>query len=667
MRWIIRSVVALVLLLVVAAVMIFLIPAEKIAALAAGNFKTLTGRDLVIEGAVHPSFWPVLGVRTGAVRVANADWATEGPMMQADGLAIALDMAALIAGNVKITGIEAINPRLVLERSASGQENWMFGNGSGSAISTSTPGVGQAYTLDKGTISGGSLLFVDHGTGQRLDLSGIDATVSIPDYVGTARLDMAAVLNGQAFAAGVSVGAYQRFLDGKVVPVEIKLTAGDAEIAFAGRAGQGPLEAEGDLTATLGNLASVSALAGVATPALPEGLGARDVAVSGKVTLTTEGTLSLRGGSVRLDGNSMTVDADLATAEGRPKLSAKVTAGSLNFASLTGDGAGAGGGAQAAGWPTDQIDASGLAALDAAIAVSADSLDLGVVKFGSSQMLLTNDRSRAVAEIRRVAAYGGAIAGQFVINNRKGLSVGGDLTFSGMDLQSLLKDFGGYERLVGTGDLAVNFLGSGASVDAIMHSLKGSGSIALSKGEILGLDIAGMLRTLDTSYVGPGQKTIFDAIAGSFQIAQGVLTNDDLQLISPYVTATGKGWVGLGDRNQKYRISATALADATGIGKNLTAPLLIGGTWAKPTFALDMESLAEQQLDAEKAKLETELKARVADEQAKLEALAAQKLQDELGVVQQPGESLEDTAKRGLQDALDAQAQKALESLLNGN
>ena len=157
--------------------------------------------------------------------------------------------------------------------------------------------------------------------------------------------------------------------------------------------------------------------------------------------------------------------------------------------------------------------------------------------------------------------------------------------------------------LVGTGDLQLSFLGSGASVDAIMHSLKGSGSIALSKGEILGLDIAGMLRTMDTNYVGAGQKTIFDAITATFQIAQGVLTNDDLAFSSEYLTAAGKGWVGLGERNQKYRISATALAGAVG-EEGITAPLIIGGTWAKPTFALDLAALAEQKLGAEKARLE---------------------------------------------------------------
>ena len=668
MRWIIRSVVALVVLVLLAIVAVFMIPAEKVAALAAAQFKTLSGRDLVIDGAVKPSFWPVLGVKTGPIHMSNADWATEGPMLQADGLSIAVDMAALIAGTVKITGIEATNPRFVLERSKTGQENWMFGGGgSAGTISTETPGVGQAYTMDKAVISGGTLLFVDHGTGQRVELSRIEATVKIPDYVGPAQMDLAAVLNGQSFSAGVTLGAYQGFLDGNAVPLDLSLKAGDADVAFSGRGGYAPLQAEGDLTAHLGNLAAISALAGAAAPGLPEGLGARKVSVAGKVTLTAEGAVFLRGGKVDLDDNALAVDADLATSGARPKLSAKVSAGALNLAGLSGGaGGGAGGGAQAAGWPQDRIDASALSVMDAAVALSVDSLDLGLAKFGPSQIMLTNERSRAVADIRKMAGYGGTISGQFVVNNRSGLSVGGDLSFAGMDLQHLLKDFGGYERLVGTGDLKLNFLGAGESVDAIMHSLKGSGSFALSKGEILGLDIAGMLRTMDTNYVGEGQKTIFDAITATFQIAQGVLTNDDLAFSSEYLTAAGKGWVGLGERNQKYRISATALAGAVG-EEGITAPLIIGGTWAKPTFALDLAALAEQKLGAEKARLEAELRAKAADEQARLEALAAQKLQDELGVVQQPGESLEDAARRGLQEQLGDQATKALEDMLNGN
>ncbi len=662
MRWIIRSVIALVLLAIVLVGAVFLIPAEKVAGIAVAKFNALTGRELVISGSVRPSFWPQLGVTTGPISISNADWSKEGPMVQAEGLSISLDLAALIAGDAKITGVEAINPKIVLERSAKGAENWVFGGGgSGGTVSQATPGVGQPFTLDAASVSGGTLVFADHAAGVRYEVSGIEATAAIPDYTGPATVDMAAVMNGQSFRLTGEVAAFQDFLDGKLVESDLKLVAGKAEVGFKGQAGIAP-EATGELSADLGNLAAVSALAGMAAPKLPAGLGASEVRVAGAVTLTTAGSLHLRGGAVVLDGNKLAVDADLTTAGDRPKLSAKVVAGSLDLAGMSGGaGGGSGGGAQASGWPQDKMDVSGLAGLDAAVALTAESVDLGMVKFGPSQIVLTNDRARLVTELRKVSAYEGVISGQFVVNGRKGLSVGGDLSFAGMALQPLLADFGGYQRLVGTGDLRVKFLGSGASVDAIMRSMSGSGSLALSNGEILGLDIAGMLRTLDTSYVGEGQKTIFDSLGGSFTMAGGVLHNEDLVLKSPYITARGLGDVGLGARNLEYRIKATALADDTGAG-GLTAPLLIKGSWANPKFSLDLQALADEKLAEQKAALEAQAEAK----RAELEAQAKAKLEAELGVVQQDGESLEDAAKRRMNEAVDEQAQKALQKLLGG-
>ena len=88
MRWIVRSVFAVLLLVVLAVGALFLIPAEKIAGGAVAKFNALTGRELVLSGSVRPSVWPVLGVKTGPVSISNAEWSDQGPMLQAEGLAI---------------------------------------------------------------------------------------------------------------------------------------------------------------------------------------------------------------------------------------------------------------------------------------------------------------------------------------------------------------------------------------------------------------------------------------------------------------------------------------------------------------------------------------------------------------------------------------------------
>ncbi len=56
--------------------------------------------------------------------------------------------------------------------------------------------------------------------------------------------------------------------------------------------------------------------------------------------------------------------------------------------------------------------------------------------------------ARAVFDIRQLAAYGGSVTGQFVVNGRGGLSVGGDLALKGIDMQALMQDVSGWNRLI---------------------------------------------------------------------------------------------------------------------------------------------------------------------------------------------------------------------------
>ena len=671
MRWLIRSVLALSLLAFLAVAAVVTIPSERIAALAADRFADITGRRLVIEGAVRPSFYPTLGVQTGAVSVSNADWSDQGDMLRAEGLSIALDMAALIGGEVKITGITALAPRLVLERARDGRANWVFGGDNGGSATPGMAGEGTPFTLDLAEVSDGQLTFIDHGAGSRVQLSSINGSARIPSFQGAADFTFDAELNGQPFETSFRIAQFASFLEGDLGPVDLDLTAGEADLRFSGRAGWRDPAAEGDLTADLGTLAAISRLTGAAAPNLPPGLGAERVALSGRLTVTDALSVHLRGGTLALDDNRLALEADLTTAGDRPNLSAQISTGALSLAAAMGGsggeiGGGARGGTGAPGWPTAPIDVSALGTLDASVALSADSIDLGVAKLGSTRLLATVDRGRAVFDLRQIAAYQGNLSGQFVVNGRNGLSVGGDLVFADIAMQPLLTDLGGFDRLIGTGDLQLKFLGVGNSVDAIMRSLSGSGSVSLGKGEVRGLDVAGMLRTLDAGYVGEGQRTIFDAIAASFTMDGGILRNDDLSLRAPYVTATGDGTVNLGGRSLEYRLRPVALAAVDGSG-GVMVPLLITGPWASLRFRLDLESLARERFEEQARELEARARAEAAEAEARAKAELERRAQEELGVVRQEGESLEDAARRRAQEALEAEAGRLMDRLLGGN
>ena len=92
---------------------IFLLPGERIARIAADQISAQTGREVSISGDAKISFWPVLGVATGPIEVANASWSKHGPLLTADSLKVGVDVKSLIAGSIRITGLEAVRPEII--------------------------------------------------------------------------------------------------------------------------------------------------------------------------------------------------------------------------------------------------------------------------------------------------------------------------------------------------------------------------------------------------------------------------------------------------------------------------------------------------------------------------------------------------------------------------
>lgn len=666
MRWIVRAGITLAVVVLLAVGLMAMVPSERIAGTLSAQFEAMTGRKMQLSGEVTPRLWPSLGVTTGPVSIANADWAeSDQPLFRAKSLSIDVNLGALLGGEVRILGLSAEQPEINLERDPDGQENWAFAASTAGAEG-GVPAPATGFTLDQGSITAGQVRFNDRQAGRVIALDAVTARLAIPDFSGPFTLNASALSGGQAVQLDLTGGVFSAFALGRVVPMTASLVAGGSFVSFEGRAGYSPLAAEGSLAANLSDLPALGALFGADLSRPGVGLGHDKLQVTGTLTLDGTGAAFLRGGAITADTNLLKGDLDLLPGEVRPILKGQLASGPIVIGTgADGEmGGGQAGGMAAAGWPEGEIDVSFLAATDAEIAVSAPSVNLGVLKLGQTSARITLDRSRAVIDIREMQAYEGQVTGDFVINGRGGLSVGGRLTFAGLQTQPLLVDLAGWDRLVATGDVELEFLGVGNSIDAIMKSLKGKGALELGQGELRGLDIAGMLKTLDLSYVGEGQKTVFDGLAGTYTLAEGVLTNSDLKLVAPFLTASGQGEIGLGERSLNYRLRPTALSAEDGSG-GVMVPLLVTGPWSDPQFRLDLESIAREKMEAEAravaARLEAEAKA--AEEAAKAEL--DRRLREELGVEAAPEESLEDAAERRAREALEEQARRALEEILN--
>jgi AsmA protein len=643
MKWITRLIGFVIVLVLVAGVSVLFLPANRIAKLAADQIRIATGRDVTITGDVSMTIWPVLGVTAGGLEVGNADWSEQGPMLSAENAAIGFDvMAYLKSREIRITNIEATRPTIRLESRKDGRASWVFTDASGGAqIETETAPAErppQAVLIQRLQVTDATLIYDAEGA-DLVSYSGVDLTLDWPERLGPAEISATLRPAGSAVEVSAAIGGFAGFITGQVQPITASVRAGGGVATFDGR-GSTAGEVAGQLDLDLPSSDNFFAALGLAKPGLPPKLG-QSVDLSTELTLTRDRRMSLRDLRADLGGNALNGAADISL-NGTPQINAQLDAGALDLRGASGGSSSGGAGSTPApagsGWPRDQIDASGLAAFNGQIALRASSIDLGQFKLGQTRTLLRNDNSRMVIELREIAAYGGTVTGEFVVNNRSGLSVGGAMNAAGIDMQAVLRDAAGIERLTGAANAEMKFLGVGASVDAIMNSLSGSGAVKFGKGTILGIDLDRLMRS---GQVGGG-TTVFDSLGATWIIDAGVLRNEDLLLKLKNYEARGAGQVGLGQQTIDYTFTPVALRANEGNG--IAIPVRIRGPWANPTIQPDLEAAIDLNLGAkieeEKAKIKAEAKAAVRE-----------KVAEELGVVDE-GQSLEDAARQKVEDKL---------------
>ena len=604
--------------------LVFILPGEKIAGLAADQVKGQTGRDLTFDGDVNFSIFPTLGVSTGAVALSNADWSDKGPMFEAEGAKIGVDLMALIGGNIQVKNIELVSPKILLEQDGQGHANWdLLPASDTSAQEVSEGGAGAGFTLDKLTVSDATIRYLD-GTGSEIALNEVNAAL---EWGGAeATVSITAKPASETVSVDATIADLNGLLAGDITQVIADIKAAGNSLRFNGRASIAP-EVQGVAEADMPNPDAFMTALGLEAAGIPS------AEFSGDITLTKAQLFSLRGGKLNVAGNAFDADADIDLAA-KPVVTANIKAGALNLEALLGTEEDT---SSSSEWSKAAIDASALALFDGTISVSAQSIATGTLNFGSSRLSINVDNARAVATLQQLNGYDGVITGQFVANNRNGLSVGGKVTVAGMELQGLLTDFADIDRFTGSADAQLGFLGSGNSLHSIMNSLQGDGQMTVGRGTISGIDLDKLFRGTPG-----GGTTVFDSMAATWTIADGVLTNEDLLMDLPNVQAKGAGTVGLGQQNIDYTFTPQ-LKNDTDTG--LAVPVRVKGPWADPKIWPDLEAVVNQNF---------------ADEKKQLEEKAKQAVADKLGVATEEGQSLEDAAKKKLEEEVGNQLLKLL-------
>ncbi|WP_170558915.1 AsmA family protein [Ruegeria atlantica] len=649
MKWLLRILFLLVAVFGLIIGALLLMPGDKLATILAEQVRAQTGRDLTLSGDVNLSFWPVLGLETGPVTFGNASWAGSEPMLSAESLAVGVEAAALISGDLRIKRVIADNPVLRLELS-DGRGNWEL-SAPTSATSTSATGgaapQGQQgeVTLDHLKLTNARLIYIENGA-TKFDFANVDLAASWPDVSAPLQVQAQMAVPGGEVDVDLKIQDLPAYASGSVTPLDLTMTAPGGQFGFVGRVNLAG-EMDGRLLAKSTNTERMLAAFGQPGVGLPLGLG-READVAGQMTYTSDGRISLRNMVALLDNNRLTGEADIVISD-TPQITARLDGGDLDLTHFTDAPSSGGGGAAPPpdqGWSTTPIDASALALANGKIRLKANSIAVPGLTLGHSDLTLNLDRSRAVLQMSPATLFSGQLNGQVVANNRNGLSVGGNLTANGINIKQALSALGGIERLSGTGSGSFEFLGVGQTEDQIMRSLSGKGRVDVGKGVISGFDLDRLMGRSG----GERGTTVFNSLSASFTIDQGVLWNDDLLMSLDNFRADGTGRVGIGNRDIDYLFTPVALRANSGNG--ISVPVQIVGPWSNPSIKPDLTKVLEAVAEGKAKELEDEAKQKVLD-----------KVGNELNTTITDSDQIEDAIKNKLEDEVN----KGLLKLFGGN
>ena len=181
------------------------------------------------------------------------------------------------------------------------------------------------------------------------------------------------------------------------------------------------------------------------------------------------------------------------------------------------------------------------------------------------------------------------------------------LTAKEISVQPLLKDVLQKDFLAGTAKAVMSLEVKGEESQAIKQNLNGKGELVFKDGAIVGIDLAGMVRNVNSAFgmeKAPAEKprTDFSELNAPFSLTNGVFDTPGTTLASPLLRLLATGKADLVQETLDFRVEPKLVKTIVGQGDTeqrggIMVPVIVGGTFAKPTFRPDLEGMLKKGLE----------------------------------------------------------------------
>ena len=565
--WFFATLVVLVVAAVVAVPM--LLPLDRLVQEVQGEVKASLGRELRLEEP-SVSVFPNLVVSLNSVSLASPAGFKQD-LVSIGSVDIDIAWSSIWQGELAVKRFALTDLTLYLSSNQSGEVNWAMGSGEASSTGSEAVVIPDSVDVALNNVALNNALVVieNAGSGSAMRIEDINVALDMDSLDSELSIDGKLTMLGEALSASIKLNNVRRLLAGQSTRVALLFDGYKNRIDFDGEVID---------------------------------IGQR---ISGKLALG---------------------DVDLVTLLG----------GESNDAVASNDAS------APAGWSEEPIDLSGLIGPDFDIQVSMNSLATPWVNTGELQAGVVLRGGNLTMDISRFAAYGGEGSGVFRIDAKQS-STRSNFDLRGIDIQPLLADLVEIDKLLGRGDVNFAIDAKLNSMRAIMQSLGGKASVSLADGAVLGFNLAAILKSAQSAIKGDfssvsldqnfaaAEKTDFSSMSASFDIANGVMSSRDTQLLSPLLRVTGEGSVDLPQQAVDYLLTSRLVASSVGQGADgnesgLAIPVSVKGPWTDVKVSPKLSSALKEKSKAKVEEVKQEGKQKLQEE---LDKVIDKNLKDE--------------------------------------
>jgi AsmA protein len=603
-----------------------------------------SGRPFSVSDDLRLSVFPWAGISFSDLQLGNVKGFKEKDFLKVKSFEARIKLLPLLFKDIQVKKFILNEPRMVLVKNKDGRVNWELPQKTarpkkdekipaGKISQTSLPI--SALRVEDFSIKNGEVLWIDHTSGTRKQVSNINLTLQEVSLDRPVQLKFSAVLDGQPVSVQGSVGPVGNVQQGPV-SMDLTLTALN-ELTMRLK---GSLEnlavspgVELDLNVAEFSPRKMSAALGQTVP-----IQTADPHVLNRMTLNAHikadsKNLSVSNGILDLDESklnfsmnasdfskpSVKFDLDLnqinldryLPPKSDKKSSAKQQDQKTKSKKLEMSKESAPGPIKKADYtPLRRLILDGQLKIHTLIANKAKIQDV-ILKIHAKNGIFNLDPLK-------LNMYQGNVSGNATLNVTKDMPESNiSLIVSKVESGPLLRDVLEKDILEGVMQADVTLAMAGTDPTVFKKTLNGKGELLFNDGAIKGIDLAGMVRNVQSAF-GVAEKsdqkpkTDFAELKAPFTIANGVLNTPETSLKSPLLRVIANGTADLVKETLDFRVEPRIVGTIKGQGdekqrSGIMVPVLVTGNFSSPKFRPDLKSVAKQQfqekvLESEKVK-----------------------------------------------------------------